>query len=661
MMSCKLLKKMIILIPLGGLGTRFHNVDYKLPKPLINVLGKPIINWLLDNLVITKNMLICIPYNKMLAKYNFESKLKKDYPHIRFFFHQMQDNTEGAAQTIALALDKLENQVDSPIISLDGDTFYYIDVINKWNGENKVFVFDDVSSKTCYSYVQTCDNGIIVDIAEKCKISNYACSGAYGFNSWKLLRQMCHTIVNQNCRTNNEYYISNVIKLMVSKYEYIFQSQPIARDDFVCLGTPFDVRLFCANYKQLSLKSTVNNHPLCKPRRFCFDLDNTLVSYPKVANDYTTVEPIPRVIALVRQLKSRGHSIIIHTARRMKTHNGNCGKVLTDIGKVTFDTLERFDIPYDEIHFGKPYADFYIDDLAVSAFEALDKSLGFYNDNNFSTRDFNELKSFTMDIFRKCSHDLSGEIHYYSNIPEIVKKYFPVMLDFDSCNSTWYDVERINGVTLSKLYVTESLSTKQLKSTMQAVQRIHDSNSTIAADDVNIYANCANKLKERVALFDYLKFCPASSDIIHKLMNHHCVYETQNRGLKCVIHGDPVFTNIILDKDENLKFIDMRGKLDDKLTIFGDALYDWAKMYQSLIGYDEIIEAKSVSNTYKETMVECFENTLKNENGITSEQFADIKVITKSLLLTLIPLHATNEQNSQCYDFYHLINSKYLS
>ncbi len=43
---------------------------------------------------------------------------------------------------------------------------------------------------------------------------------------------------------------------------------------------------------------------------------------------------------------------------------GNIGKVMADIGKVTLDTLEKFDIPYDELYFGKPYAHYYIDDFS---------------------------------------------------------------------------------------------------------------------------------------------------------------------------------------------------------------------------------------------------------------------------------------------------------
>ena len=48
----------------------------------------------------------------------------------------------------------------------------------------------------------------------------------------------------------------------------------------------------------------------------------------------------------------------------MRTHSGNTAKVIADIGKTTLDWLAKYDIPYDEIMFGKPWADIYIDDNA---------------------------------------------------------------------------------------------------------------------------------------------------------------------------------------------------------------------------------------------------------------------------------------------------------
>ena len=61
---------MIILIPLGGTGQRFKKNGYKNPKGLINIFGKPIIHYLLDNLNI-KEQLVYIPYNKEYKHFSY--------------------------------------------------------------------------------------------------------------------------------------------------------------------------------------------------------------------------------------------------------------------------------------------------------------------------------------------------------------------------------------------------------------------------------------------------------------------------------------------------------------------------------------------------------------------------------------------------------------
>jgi capsule biosynthesis phosphatase len=91
---------------------------------------------------------------------------------------------------------------------------------------------------------------------------------------------------------------------------------------------------------------------------YVFDLDNTLVTYPVIHGDYSTVKPILKMINLVKKLKEHGHYIIINTARRMKSHGGKVGAVIKDIGRVTLDTLDKFNIPYDELIFGKPLGTF---------------------------------------------------------------------------------------------------------------------------------------------------------------------------------------------------------------------------------------------------------------------------------------------------------------
>jgi hypothetical protein len=168
------------------------------------------------------------------------------------------------------------------------------------------------------------------------------------------------------------------------------------------------------------------------------------------------VEPIEKNINFLTYLKSFGHTIIIYTARRMKTHKGNIGKVLCDIGKITFDTLEKFKIPFDEIYFGKPCADVYIDDLALNAYDNLEKELGYYMEN-ISPRHFNSLEKGYIETFTKKSDDLSGEIYYYNNIPNEIKDLFPVLIDYD-INNKWYIIEKIQGITVTNLYLNESMA-----------------------------------------------------------------------------------------------------------------------------------------------------------------------------------------------------------
>lgn len=99
-------------------------------------------------------------------------------------------------------------------------------------------------------------------------------------------------------------------------------------------------------------------------KRICLDLDGVIAGFKKPGDDYSMVEPIPDAIEKIKQLKAAGHYIIIHTARHMKTCEGNLGLVNARIAKTTLDWLEKHEVQYDEIYFGKPWADIYIDDNA---------------------------------------------------------------------------------------------------------------------------------------------------------------------------------------------------------------------------------------------------------------------------------------------------------
>lgn len=99
--------------------------------------------------------------------------------------------------------------------------------------------------------------------------------------------------------------------------------------------------------------------------RICVDLDGVICQLRRPDQSYNDLEPVPGAVDALRQWRSDGHTVIIHTARHMKSTGGNVGLVVARLGSVTLDWLERHGVEFDELHFGKPHADVYIDDNAV--------------------------------------------------------------------------------------------------------------------------------------------------------------------------------------------------------------------------------------------------------------------------------------------------------
>lgn len=637
---------MNIIIPLGGLGERFKQEQYSFPKPLIMTLGKQMIFHLLDNLNLAENDKIYMIINRELEKYNFSEIIHGKYPRVSILYLDKQ--TEGAVETVLLGLNTpIGRQAVGKAVLMDCDNFYTTDILKvlRYQDSNSIVYFEDHQSNPIYSYLLMDPaaaedrKGRILQIKEKQKISNFANTGCYCFRDIDQLRSYCVMIIEQNIRQRNEYYLSGLVQKMIDDGE-VFIANKVEIEDYHCLGTPFQLKLYC-NKKALEGEK----------KRVCFDLDGTLVTKPRKPGDYSTVEPIMKNIDYLRFLKKLGHTIIIHTARRMKTFSGNVGKVIQDIGKVTMDTFDKFGIPYDELYFGKPYADFYIDDLAVNANLDLEKEVGIYK-MHIQERSYNEIHSSKIDVITKksTSDKIKGEIHWYCNIPMDLRDLFPTLISY---GPDFYTMEKIDGITFSYLYVNESLTETIFTKFLEAIRRIHTHPHQIDhshIDPSNIYSNYTTKLVDRYKQYDYSSF-PDIDKVYNRIKSGLQEYETNQTGICCMIHGDPVFSNILLDNHNNIKMIDMRGMMGSTLTVYGDVFYDLGKIYQSLIGYDEILLDRVISNSYKKTLLDAFRRFVTIYYG--EEVFKWISLITQSLLFTLIPLH----HNEKCIKYYQLITA----
>ena len=109
-----------------------------------------------------------------------------------------------------------------------------------------------------------------------------------------------------------------------------------------------------------------------------FDIDGTLCEFKSKNQEYIDLQPKQDVLQKMLAYKSEGYYIILYTARQMRTHEGNVGRINANTGKVLFEWLDKFEIPYDEIHFGKPWCGhkgFYVDDKAIRPDEFVNMSI----------------------------------------------------------------------------------------------------------------------------------------------------------------------------------------------------------------------------------------------------------------------------------------------
>ncbi len=88
---------------------------------------------------------------------------------------------------------------------------------------------------------------------------------------------------------------------------------------------------------------------------FIFDVDGTLCPIKKKEEEYAELIPYREIVEKIRDLKKRGARIILFSSRNMRTYEGNLGLINKYTAPVLQEWLSRWDIPYDEIIYGKPW------------------------------------------------------------------------------------------------------------------------------------------------------------------------------------------------------------------------------------------------------------------------------------------------------------------
>lgn len=105
-----------------------------------------------------------------------------------------------------------------------------------------------------------------------------------------------------------------------------------------------------------------------KKLTFVFDIDGTICPIKNANENYENIVPHKDVIEKMREYHNGGAYIILYTSRNMNSYRGNIGLINANTAKILLQWLEKWEIPYDEIIYGKPWPGhfgFYVDDRAI--------------------------------------------------------------------------------------------------------------------------------------------------------------------------------------------------------------------------------------------------------------------------------------------------------
>lgn len=121
----------------------------------------------------------------------------------------------------------------------------------------------------------------------------------------------------------------------------------------------------------------MENNNLNNKGTFIFDIDGTICPIKLKDQEYIDLVPFSDIVDKIKELKNEGFKIVLFTSRNMKSYGGNIGLINKNTARVLWEWLDKWDIPYDEIIYGKPWPGhkgFYVDDRAIRPRELLNNS-----------------------------------------------------------------------------------------------------------------------------------------------------------------------------------------------------------------------------------------------------------------------------------------------
>ena len=243
------MKKIQLVIPAAGLGSRFASIGVNTPKPLIPVMGLPMITWVIGNFkLLSSDRIIIITRPELKLEEIVLPFIKNLECQVDFVY--VDRVTEGPAISVSLAKPLLD--MNEALIVANSDQFVSADLdafisdIRQSKSDGQILTMNASGNK--WSYVRRDENSLIVDVKEKVEISSEATVGIYGWSQCMSFFMSLDSMIDANDRTNGEFYVAPSYNYLIHEKLRISGFNIGNVESHVHgLGTPEDLEIFIKN------------------------------------------------------------------------------------------------------------------------------------------------------------------------------------------------------------------------------------------------------------------------------------------------------------------------------------------------------------------------------------------------------------------------------
>lgn len=243
-------KNSITIIPLAGAGSRFIKEGYTVPKPLIDVSGKPMIIQANEYLPKSEGNAYVVQQTHC-DEYQVDLALLDKDPNA--LITKIDGITEGQAITCELGLKGVDSKAPLLIAACDNGMLWnsekYQSLVDEQSIDAIIWTFKNhpsaINNPQMYGWVDTQDERAI-GVSVKKPISNnpaddHAIVGTFFIREKQMFDEALKQLIEKDTRVNGEYYVDSLMGELIiqGKNVVVFEV-----DSYICWGTPDDYRTF---------------------------------------------------------------------------------------------------------------------------------------------------------------------------------------------------------------------------------------------------------------------------------------------------------------------------------------------------------------------------------------------------------------------------------